>query len=48
MKRITLSIPDDLKKKMDSKPEINWPAVIRQGLGKRLEQLEKLRENGEI
>lgn len=46
--RITLSIPDDLKKRMDARPEINWPEVVKQGIIKRLEVLEELRAEGKV
>lgn len=48
MIRMTFSIPDDLKKRIDKRPDINWPEVFRQGIEKRLEVLEKLRARGEI
>lgn len=47
MPNITLSIPEDLKKEMDSLPEINWSEVTRGfllGKVKRLALLKKLEE----
>ena len=47
MPNITLSIPEDLKEKMDSLPEINWSEVTRGFLSekvKRLAFLKKLEE----
>lgn len=47
MPNITVSITDDLKKKMDSLPEINWSEVTREFLSdkvKRLAFLKKLEE----
>ena len=48
MERLTLSIPDGLKEKLDAMPHINWPEVMKQGIKKKLEALEKLRARGEI
>ena len=48
MERMTFSIPEDLKKKLDSKPDINWPEVLKERLKKRVELLEKLHAQGEI
>ena len=47
MPNITLSIPEELKKEMDSLPEINWSEVTRGFLSdkvKRLAFLKKLEE----
>ncbi|MFW6120003.1 MAG: hypothetical protein ACOC80_03765 [Petrotogales bacterium] len=46
MARMTFSISDDLKKKLDSRPDVNWPEVFKEGLRKKLEVLEKLRARG--
>jgi len=48
MERITYSIPADLKKRLDTHPDINWPEVFREGLRKKLETLEKLHAKGEL
>jgi hypothetical protein len=48
MVRMTFSIPEDLKKKLDSKPDVNWPEVLKEGLKKKLETLEKLHAKGEL
>ena len=48
MERLTLSIPDELKKRLDAMPHINWPEVMKQGIKKKLEALEKLHARGEI
>jgi hypothetical protein len=48
MVRMTFSISDDLKKKLDSKSDINWPEVLKAGLKRRLELLEKLHAKGEL
>jgi hypothetical protein len=46
--RTTFFIPDDLKKKLDSRPDVNWPEVFKEGLKKRLEVLQRLRQRGEL
>ena len=45
---MTFSIPDDLKKKLDSKPEVNWPEIFKEGLKKKLVVIEKLHARGEL
>jgi hypothetical protein len=39
MANITLSIPNDLKKKMEEFPEINWSEVARDSIKKKIAQL---------
>ena len=41
MPRITLSIPDELKQKLDQHPQRNWPELFRSALRKKVEQLKK-------
>ena len=41
---ITLSIPEDLKKKMDSFIEINWSAVAREAFKEKISDLEFLKK----
>ena len=51
MATITLSVPDDLKKKMDELEIINWSSVARHAFVAQLEdfrQLEKLKRVKEI
>jgi len=54
MPNITLSIPKELKKEMDSIPELNWSEVVRNFLSERvkrallLKKLDKLLENSEL
>jgi len=48
MVRMTFSISDELKKKLDSIPDINWSEVLKEGLKRRLDLLEKLHAKGEI
>ena len=44
MVSITLSVPLDLKKEMDNFSEINWSAVARDAIKKKLILLEKFKE----
>ena len=48
MVRMTFSISDDLKKKLDKQPDINWSEIFKQGLKNKLEILEKLHAKGVI
>lgn len=41
MATLTVSIPKDLKKRMDELPEVNWQEAIKIRLKKRAEELEK-------
>ena len=44
MVSLTLSVPDDMKKKMDKFPEMNWSEIARAAINKRLVLLERFRE----
>jgi hypothetical protein len=44
MVTMTLAIPEELKHKMDTFPEMNWSAVARAGIQERITMLEKFRE----
>lgn len=46
--RMTFSIPDDLKKRLDEQSQINWPEVFKEGINKKLKALDKLRKRGEL
>ena len=48
MVRMTFSISEDLKKRLDTRPDINWSEVLKERLKKRLESLEKLQAQGEL
>ena len=51
MATVTLSIPDDLKKKLDEFPEVKWSEVFRNIIIRKVKQLKKfeeLVEKGEI
>ena len=50
MPTLTVSIPQELKKRMDQYPEINWPEVLKTRLRKRAEAhlaFEQKRQRGE-
>lgn len=42
MVNMTISVPEDLKKMIDSHPEINWSEVARQAWKEKVAQLELL------
>ena len=44
MVSITLSVPEDLKREMDTFQEINWSAVARAAIEKRIIMLHKFKE----
>ena len=44
MVSITLSVPKDMKNEMDGFPEINWSAIAREAIDRRLVMMEKFRE----
>ncbi len=44
MTTLTLAVPDDMKKKMDSFPEMNWSEVARQAFMQKIEDMEFLRK----
>ncbi|ODS39003.1 MAG: hypothetical protein A7316_06430 [Candidatus Altiarchaeales archaeon WOR_SM1_86-2] len=44
MATITLAVPDELKHRMVSFPEINWSEVARQSFMQKIEDLEFLRK----
>lgn len=41
MEKLTLSIPEELKKKLDKYSEVNWTEVLRRGIKEKLEKLKK-------
>ena len=45
MVSITLSVPEDVKKRMDSFPEMNWSGFVRQKI---IEKIEALGMNEEL
>ncbi len=44
MVNVTIAVPEDLKKKMDARPEMNWSEIARQAWGKKIETLNCLDE----
>ena len=47
MATITVSVPDELKAKLDKHPEINWPEILRREFSKKVELLKKFeKEHG--
>ena len=44
MPTITLSVPEDLKKKMDSNKFMNWSEIAREAIKKQLERVEMMKE----
>lgn len=44
MVSITLSVPEDVKQEMDSFPEINWSAVAREAIKRKIIMLAKFKE----
>jgi hypothetical protein len=48
MKRYTVSIPKDLKVKLDKFPDVKWPKVIKEGMINELSKFECLKKRGEL
>ena len=54
MPNITLSVTDELKREMDSMPELNWSESVREFLSEKvkraalLKKLDKMLENSEL
>ncbi len=44
MVSVTLSVPEDIKKEMEKFPEINWSAIARAAIQRRLLLLKKFKE----
>jgi len=44
MATITVNVDDDLKKRMEKHPEINWSEVTRQAIQEKIEALEVMDE----
>ncbi len=44
MVALTLAVPDEMKKKMDSFPEMNWSEVARQAFMQKIEDMEFLKK----
>ncbi len=39
MTNITLTVPEDLKKKMEMFPEMNWSEIARQAINQKIQEL---------
>ena len=44
MKRFTISIPKELKERLDKRPDVNWAEVAKEGVVEKLKQLVKFEE----
>ena len=44
MTTLTLAVPDEMKRKMDSFPEMNWSEVARQAFMQKIEDMDFLRK----
>ena len=44
MAKLTLSIPNGLKERFDKMPEVNWSEVIRRGIKRKVEQIERFEQ----
>ena len=44
MTTLTLALPDEMKKRMDSFPEMNWSEVARQAFTQKIDDMEFLRK----
>jgi len=44
MATLTVNIPDELKRKLDRHPEINWSAYLKERFALKLRQLRKFEE----
>lgn len=44
MVNMTIAVPDDLKRKMDSFAEINWSAIARQAFDSKVQELEFIKK----
>jgi len=44
MATFTVAIPEDLKKKIDMSPEINWPEYLKQRFEVKIRELKKFEE----
>ena len=44
MATFTISIPEDLKKKIDAHPEINWAEYLKKRFEQRIKELSKFEE----
>jgi hypothetical protein len=48
MTTITLSISEEMKRKMDKMPEVNWPEVLKNRIRKRAELMLEFEERRKV
>jgi hypothetical protein len=49
MPKVTVSVPEELKNKLDKYPEVNWSEVLRRGIKEKIEKLKKFEKmEGEL
>jgi hypothetical protein len=49
MPKITLSIPKELKEKLNEHPELNWSEILRRGIKEKIKKLKKFEQTeGEL
>lgn len=44
MVKVTLSIPKELKDKLDRYPELSWSEILRRGIKEKIKKLKKFEE----
>ena len=44
MPKITLSIPKEMKNKLNQYPELNWPEILRRGIKEKINKLKKFEQ----
>ncbi len=44
MHKLTLSVPKELKARMDALPDVNWPEIFRSAIRAKAEKLKKFEE----
>ena len=44
MPKITLSIPKELKEKLNEHPELNWSEILRRGIQDKIQKLKRFKE----
>ncbi len=46
MPKVTLSIPKELKEKLNKYPELNWSEILRRGIQEKIKNLKKFEDMG--
>lgn len=44
MAKVTISIPEELKSKLEKHPEVNWTEVLRSGIKEKINRLKRFEE----